>query len=61
MARRDAVGVRRFTGHSNDFSPRFPLAAEAAKVLPGHSFLLDSETIVTDDSGLAMFELVRRH
>jgi bifunctional non-homologous end joining protein LigD len=29
--------------------------------LPGYSFLLDGEAVVTDDSGLAVFELIRRH
>jgi bifunctional non-homologous end joining protein LigD len=28
--------------------------------LPGRSFLLDGEAIVTDDKGLAVFELIRR-
>jgi ATP-dependent DNA ligase len=49
---RDATG--------NDFTARFPLAAAAIAALPAHSFLIDGEAIVTDDDGLAVFDLVRR-
>ncbi len=55
MARRDAVGVRLFTRNG-----RFPLAAAAVTALPGQSFLIDGEAIVTNDKDLAVFELVRR-
>jgi bifunctional non-homologous end joining protein LigD len=48
------------TRNGNDFIARFPLAAAAVAALPGHSFLIDGEAIVTDESGLAVFELVRR-
>jgi ATP-dependent DNA ligase len=60
MARRDAVGVRLFTRTGHDFTARFPLAAAAVTSLPGRSFLIDGEAIVTDDKGLAVFEFVRR-
>jgi bifunctional non-homologous end joining protein LigD len=60
MARRDGASVRLITRHGNDFTSRFPLAAAAVAALPAHSFLLDGETIVTDDRGLAVFDLVRR-
>jgi bifunctional non-homologous end joining protein LigD len=60
MARRDAVGVRLFTRNGHDFTHRFPLAAAAVTALPGRSFLIDGEAIVTDDKGLAVFELIRR-
>jgi bifunctional non-homologous end joining protein LigD len=48
------------TRNGNDFTARFPLAAEAVRALPTLSALVDGEIIVTDDSGLAIFELVRR-
>jgi bifunctional non-homologous end joining protein LigD len=32
----------------------------AVAALPAHSCLIDGEAIVTDDVGLAMFELIRR-
>jgi bifunctional non-homologous end joining protein LigD len=60
LARRDGAGVRLFTRKGNDFTARFPLAAAAVAALPAHSFLIDGEAIVTDDNGLAIFELVRR-
>ncbi len=62
MARRDGAGVRLITRNCHDFTARFPIAAAAVAALPGRSFLLDGEAIVTDDSGLAaVFELIRRH
>jgi ATP-dependent DNA ligase len=60
MARRGSAGVRLITRNGHDFTHRFPLAAAAVSVLPGRSFLIDGEAIVTDDSGLAVFELIRR-
>jgi bifunctional non-homologous end joining protein LigD len=60
MARRDAGGVRLITRNGNDFTARFPLAVEAVSRLPARSFLLDSEAIVTNERGLAVFDLIRR-
>jgi bifunctional non-homologous end joining protein LigD len=59
LARRDGAGVRLITRHGNDFTARFPLAVEAVMRLPAHSFLLDGEAIVTNDRGLAVFDLIR--
>ncbi len=59
LARRDSAGVRFFTRHGNDFTSRFPLAVDAVTRLPAHSFLLDGEAIVTNDRGLAVFDLIR--
>ncbi|MGB5182599.1 MAG: DNA ligase [Xanthobacteraceae bacterium] len=59
LARRDSAGVRLFTRHGNDFTSRFPLAVDAATRLPAHSFLLEGEAIVTNDRGLAVFDLIR--
>ncbi len=52
--------MRLITRNGNDFTRRFPLAVAAAAALPGRSFLIDGEAICTDDSGLAVFELIRR-
>ena len=60
LARRDGAGVRLITRNGHDFTHRFPLAAAAVLALPGRSFLIDGEAIVTDDGGLAVFELIRR-
>jgi bifunctional non-homologous end joining protein LigD len=59
MARRDSAGVRLFTRHGNDFTARFPLAVEAVSALSARSFLLDGEAIVTNERGLAVFDLIR--
>ena len=59
MARRDSAGVRLITRHGNDFTSRFPLAVAAVTALPARSFLLDGEAIVTNDRGLAVFDLIR--
>ena len=61
IARRDAAGVRLITRAGNDFSWRFPLIALAIGKLPVRSCVIDGEAIVTDDSGLAVFELIRQH
>jgi bifunctional non-homologous end joining protein LigD len=60
MARRDGTGVRLVSRNGHDFTARFPLAAAAVMALPAHSFLIDGEAIVTDDDGLAVFDLIRR-
>ena len=59
LARRDGAGVRLFTRNGNDFTARFPLAVDAITRLPAHSFLLDGEAIVTNERGLAVFDLIR--
>jgi bifunctional non-homologous end joining protein LigD len=60
LARKDSAGVRLITRAGNDFAFRFPVAAAAVAALPAHSFLIDGEMIVTDGSGLAVFDLLRR-
>jgi bifunctional non-homologous end joining protein LigD len=59
MARRDGAGVRLITRYGNDFTARFPLAVEAVSALSARSFLLDGEAIVTNERGLAVFDLIR--
>jgi ATP-dependent DNA ligase len=61
LARRDSAGVRLITRAGNDFSSRFPFIAMAVGKLPVRSCLIDGEAIVCDESGLAVFELIRRH
>jgi ATP-dependent DNA ligase len=60
MARRDSAGVRLLTRNGYDFAYRFPFAAAAVVALPAHSFLIDGEMIVTNENGLAVFDLIRR-
>jgi bifunctional non-homologous end joining protein LigD len=40
---------------------RFPLAAAAILALPIKSCVVDAEAIVCDDSGMAVFDLIRGH
>jgi bifunctional non-homologous end joining protein LigD len=61
LARRNGAGVQLITRAGNDFSRRFPFIAMAVKSLPVRSCLIDGEAIVCDKSGLAVFELIRRH
>jgi bifunctional non-homologous end joining protein LigD len=61
LARRNGAGVQLITRAGNDFSRRFPFVAMSVGKLPVRSCLIDGEAIVCDKSGLAVFELVRRH
>jgi hypothetical protein len=60
MARRDGAGVRLITRQGNDFTSRFPLVVAAVALLPSRSFLIDGEAIVTNNDGLAVFDLIRQ-
>jgi ATP-dependent DNA ligase len=59
LARRDDAGVRLYTRNGNDFTKRFPLIIAAVAMLPVRCCLIDGEAIVSDDSGLAVFDLIR--
>jgi ATP-dependent DNA ligase len=61
MARRDADGVRLITRKGNDLSRRFPFIVMAVAALPGRSCQIDGEAIVTNEHGLAVFNLIRGH
>ena len=54
---------RRFTRHGNDFARRFSPAVASTTALPGRSFLIDGEAIITNGDGRAVFELIqhKRH
>src|SRR6516162_4363164 len=61
LARRDGAGIRLITRAGNDFSSRFPFITMAVGKLPVRSCLIDGEAIVCDETGLAVFDLIRRH
>jgi bifunctional non-homologous end joining protein LigD len=61
LAHRRGRSIRLVTPNGHDLADRFPLAAEAMEVLPLRSRVIDSEAIVCEDSGLAVFDLVRGH
>jgi bifunctional non-homologous end joining protein LigD len=47
--------------NGHDLAGRFPQIIEAVRSLPVHSCVIDGEAIVTDDKGLAVFDLLRQH
>jgi ATP-dependent DNA ligase len=51
--------VRLYTRGGHDFTARFPLILAAVAALPVHSCFIDGEAIVSDEAGLAVFELLR--
>src|SRR5215472_2923202 len=61
LARRDRTGVLLITPNGSDFTDRFPYMAAALELLPVRSCMIDGEAIVCDESGLAIFKLIRSH
>jgi bifunctional non-homologous end joining protein LigD len=59
MARRDGKRVRLYTRNGYDFADRFPQIVEAISNLPVQSCFIDGETIVVDERGLSVFDLLR--
>jgi bifunctional non-homologous end joining protein LigD len=53
--------VRLLTRNGHDLADRFPLVEAAIEALPIRSCVVDGEAIVCDDSGLAVFDLIRGH
>src|SRR5439155_19618504 len=54
-----ARGLLGTTPRGTDFASRFPLGPAAVAALPRHSFLVDGDAIVTNERGLAVFDLIR--
>jgi bifunctional non-homologous end joining protein LigD len=61
LAHRRGRSVRLVTRNGHDLADHFPLAAAAIEALPIKSCVVDGEAIVCDDSGLAVFDLIRGH
>jgi bifunctional non-homologous end joining protein LigD len=59
IARRNGPRVRLMSRNGGDLTYRFPLIASATAALPVTSFLIDGEAIVSNNNGLAVFELIR--
>lgn len=49
------------TRNGNDLTRRFPFIAMALAALPARSCLIDGEAIMCDETGLAVFDLIRGH
>ena len=52
-------GVQLYRRGGHDFGTRFPLIVASIATLPVRSCLIDGEAIISGDSGLAVFDLVR--
>jgi bifunctional non-homologous end joining protein LigD len=61
MAQRADGRVRLLTRKGTNFSNRFPQIVAAVTVLPVRSCLIDGEAVVCNESGLAVFDLIRGH
>ena len=61
MARLDETGVRLLSRNGNDLARRFPFVTLAIAALPVRSCLVDREAIVCEDTGVAVFDLIRGH
>src|ERR1700722_15646032 len=61
LAHRQGRAVRLLTRNGKDLADRFPLAAAAILALPVKSCVVDAEAIVCDDTGMAVFDLIRGH
>ncbi len=61
LARRDGKKVRLISRKGKDLTYRFPLVVQAVAALPVHSCIIDGEAIISDDTGLAVFGLIRSY
>jgi bifunctional non-homologous end joining protein LigD len=61
LAHRQGRAVRLMSRNGYDLAGRFPQIVEAVQSLPVQSCVIDGEAIVTDDKGLAVFDLIREH
>jgi bifunctional non-homologous end joining protein LigD len=61
VARRGDERVQLPTRNGTTFSNRFPQIVAAVTLLPVRSCLIDGEAVVCDESGLAVFELIREY
>jgi bifunctional non-homologous end joining protein LigD len=61
MARRNDDGVRLLTRKGYNLAKRFPQVVAAITVLPVRSCLIDGEAVVCNETGLAVFDLIRGH
>ena len=59
LARKDDDRVWLFTRNGYDFAERYPRIVDAIVSLPANRCIIDGEAIVTDTSGLSVFDLLR--
>ena len=61
LAHKQGRAVRMMSRNGHDLASRFPQIVEAVRSLPVQSCVIDGEAIVTNDKGLAAFDLLREH
>ena len=61
IARKNGPRVRLYSRPGNDLTRRFPLIVDALSRLRSRSCIIDGEAVACDDSGVALFDLVRHH
>ena len=59
IATKNGEPLKRRRANGNNFSNRFPQIVAALTVLPVRSCLIDGEAVVCNESGLAVFDLIR--
>ena len=59
LARKDGDQVKLITRNGYDFASRYALIVDAIASLPVETCIIDGEAIVVDQTGLAIFELLR--
>jgi bifunctional non-homologous end joining protein LigD len=61
LAHRQGGAIRLKSRNGHDLANRFPQIVQAMQSLSVQSCVIDGEAIVTDDKGLAVFDLIRGH
>ena len=61
IATKNGEPLKRRRANGNNFSNRFPQIVAALTVLPVRSCLIDGEAVVCNESGLAVFDLIREY
>ena len=59
IATKNGEPLKRRRANGNNFSNRFPQIVAAVILLPVRSCLIDGKAVVCDDSGLAVFDMIR--
>ena len=59
LARKDGDQVKLITRNGYDFASRYALIVDAIASLPVETCIIDGEAIVVDQTGLAIFDLLR--
>ena len=61
LARRDGKKLRLISRKGKDLTYRFPARRASGRSVAVHSCIIDGEAIISDDTGLAVFSLIRSY